>query len=95
MPELPQILGQLDPEYRQSTDPERLIAEIDKLVLHVAWYRQKLEWLESIADEKKMRCSFCQQSPTEFAKLISSPVDTRRAYICDKCIAVCNSILAA
>jgi hypothetical protein len=93
---LPRVLGQLDPEYQQCTDPARLIAEIDKLLLHIAWYRQQLEWLEAVvADDKNMRCSFCQQLSNEVGKLISSPVDSRKAYICDECIAVCNSILAA
>jgi hypothetical protein len=27
------------------------------------------------------------------AKLISSPADGPRSYICDECVAVCNSIL--
>ncbi|HJX85724.1 MAG TPA: ATP-dependent Clp protease ATP-binding subunit ClpX, partial [Candidatus Angelobacter sp.] len=36
---------------------------------------------------------FCQKSQDAVAKLISSPSDYPRAYICDECIAVCNSIL--
>jgi ATP-dependent Clp protease ATP-binding subunit ClpX len=39
------------------------------------------------------RCSFCQKSQEQVGKLISSPGDQARAYICDECIAVCNSIL--
>src|SRR6266545_2281312 len=38
-------------------------------------------------------CSFCKKSQESVAKLISSPSDYPRAYICDECIAVCSSIL--
>ncbi|MBS1833476.1 MAG: ATP-dependent Clp protease ATP-binding subunit ClpX [Acidobacteria bacterium] len=44
------------------------------------------------ADES-LRCSFCHKSQDAVGKLISSPSDYPRAYICDECIAVCNSIL--
>src|SRR6201993_3371017 len=40
-----------------------------------------------------LRCSFCHKSQEAVAKLISSPSDYPRAYICDECVAVCNSIL--
>jgi ATP-dependent Clp protease ATP-binding subunit ClpX len=40
-----------------------------------------------------LRCSFCHKRQDEVAKLISSPSDYPRAYICDECIAVCQSIL--
>jgi hypothetical protein len=40
-----------------------------------------------------LRCSFCHKSQDAVAKLISSPRDYPRAYICDECVAVCNSIL--
>ena len=40
-----------------------------------------------------LRCSFCHKSQDVVGKLISSPSDYPRAYICDECIAVCNSIL--
>src|SRR5690242_7011219 len=40
-----------------------------------------------------LRCSFCHKSQDAVAKLISSPSDYPRAYICDECLAVCNSIL--
>jgi hypothetical protein len=38
-------------------------------------------------------CSFCQKSQDSVAKLISSPSNYPRAYICDECVAVCASIL--
>ena len=45
------------------------------------------------ADTRVLYCSFCRKSQDSVAKLISSPSDYPRAYICDECIAVCASIL--
>ena len=42
---------------------------------------------------KTPQCSFCQKKQDKVAKLISSPSATDEAYICDECVAVCNSIL--
>jgi ATP-dependent Clp protease ATP-binding subunit ClpX len=47
----------------------------------------------SRGSEDSLRCSFCHKSQDAVAKLISSPSDYPRAYICDECVAVCNSIL--
>ncbi|HEY2039367.1 MAG TPA: ATP-dependent Clp protease ATP-binding subunit ClpX [Edaphobacter sp.] len=47
----------------------------------------------SRGSEESLRCSFCHKSQDAVAKLISSPSDYPRAYICDECVAVCNSIL--
>ena len=43
--------------------------------------------------DEALRCSFCHKSQDAVAKLSSSPSDYPRAYICDECVAVCNSIL--
>lgn len=43
--------------------------------------------------EDTLSCSFCHKSQDAVAKLISSPSDYPRAYICDECVGVCNSIL--
>ncbi|MBM3785106.1 MAG: ATP-dependent Clp protease ATP-binding subunit ClpX [Acidobacteria bacterium] len=44
--------------------------------------------------DESLRCSFCHKSQDVVGKLISSPLsDYPRSYICDECIAVCNSIL--
>jgi len=43
--------------------------------------------------DDSLRCSFCHKSQDVVGKLISSPSDYPRAYICDECISVCNSIL--
>src|SRR5438067_12298206 len=47
----------------------------------------------SRGSDESLRCSFCHKSQDAVAKLISSPSDYPRAYICDGCVAVCNSIL--
>jgi ATP-dependent protease Clp ATPase subunit len=45
------------------------------------------------SDDNALQCSFCHKSQDVVGKLISSPSDYPRAYICDECIAVCSSIL--
>src|SRR2546429_5366448 len=47
----------------------------------------------SRGSDESLRCSFCHKSQDAVAKLISSPSDYPRAFICDECVAVCNSIL--
>jgi len=49
--------------------------------------------MKRAGSEEPLRCSFCHKSQDVVGKLISSPSDFPRAYICDECIAVCNSIL--
>ncbi len=43
--------------------------------------------------DEVLRCSFCHKSQEAVRKLISSPDDRFRAYICDECVVACNSIL--
>ena len=43
--------------------------------------------------DETLRCSFCRKSQDAVHKLISSPDEHPRTYICDECVAVCNSIL--
>jgi ATP-dependent Clp protease ATP-binding subunit ClpX len=43
--------------------------------------------------DETLRCSFCHKSQEVVGKLISTPSDYPKAYICDECVAVCNSIL--
>ena len=40
-----------------------------------------------------MNCSFCGKDQNKVGKLISSPHDNPRAFICDQCIAVCVDII--
>lgn len=49
--------------------------------------------MKRTGSDESLRCSFCHKSQDVVGKLISSPSDYPRAYICDECIAVCNSIL--
>jgi ATP-dependent Clp protease ATP-binding subunit ClpX len=49
--------------------------------------------LKRTGSDDSLRCSFCHKSQDVVGKLISSPSDYPRAYICDECIAVCNSII--
>ncbi|MGD0577391.1 MAG: ATP-dependent Clp protease ATP-binding subunit ClpX [Bryobacteraceae bacterium] len=44
-------------------------------------------------NDDSLRCSFCHKTQDVVGKLISSPSEYPRAYICDECITVCNSIL--
>jgi hypothetical protein len=45
-------------------------------------------------NDHTLRCSFCHKSQAEVAKLFSSPSDRpSRAYICNECIDVCNSVI--
>jgi ATP-dependent Clp protease ATP-binding subunit ClpX len=43
--------------------------------------------------DNSLRCSFCQKSEERVGKLISSPSEYPRAYICDECVRVCYFIL--
>ncbi len=49
--------------------------------------------MKRTGSDEALRCSFCHKSQDLVGKLISSPSDYPRAYICDECISVCNSIL--
>jgi ATP-dependent protease Clp ATPase subunit len=40
-----------------------------------------------------VRCSFCKKPADAVRKLISSPKEYARCYICDECVSGCNSIL--
>ena len=43
--------------------------------------------------DETLRCSFCHKAQEAVGKLISSPGESPRSYICDECVTVCNSIL--
>jgi hypothetical protein len=49
--------------------------------------------MQRFASPEPLRCSFCHKSQRRVAKLLSSPSDYPRAYICDECVAVCAAIL--
>src|SRR5258707_6288967 len=43
--------------------------------------------------DEPLRCSFCHKTQEQVEKLISSPSDYPRAYICNECVNVCQTIL--
>ncbi|MFQ5817198.1 MAG: ATP-dependent Clp protease ATP-binding subunit ClpX [Terriglobia bacterium] len=45
------------------------------------------------ASEETLRCSFCHKSQAAVERLIASPGESPRAYICNECVTVCQSIL--
>jgi hypothetical protein len=47
----------------------------------------------SAKGDNSLRCSFCHKAEGDVGKLISSPSNYPRAYICDECITVCNAII--
>ena len=47
---------------------------------------------KSSADES-LRCSFCHKTQEQVEKLISSPSEYPRAYVCNECVTVCQQIL--
>ena len=49
--------------------------------------------MKRLVSDEILRCSFCQKNQDSVGKLISSPGDHPRAYICDECVAICNTIL--
>ena len=49
--------------------------------------------MKRTGSDETLRCSFCHKAQDVVGKLISSPSEYPRAFICDECIAVCNSIL--
>jgi ClpX C4-type zinc finger len=49
--------------------------------------------IRRLGTDDSLRCSFCHKPQDLVGKLISSPSEYPRAYICDECIAVCNAII--
>jgi len=43
--------------------------------------------------EEPLRCSFCRKTQEQVEKLISSPSEYPRSYICNECVGVCQQIL--
>ena len=55
---------------------------------------KKQKSVVSATEEQTLHCSFCDKSQNQIKKLISSPANGRsKAFICDECVAVCNSVL--
>ena len=49
--------------------------------------------MKKLTPDEGLRCSFCHKTQDQVEKLISSPSDYPRAYICDECVRVCDQIL--
>jgi ATP-dependent Clp protease ATP-binding subunit ClpX len=49
--------------------------------------------VKKLTPDEGLRCSFCHKTQDQVEKLISSPSDYPRAYICDECVRVCDQIL--
>jgi ATP-dependent Clp protease ATP-binding subunit ClpX len=49
--------------------------------------------LKRTVTEEIVRCSFCNKPQDEGRKLIAAPGDHPRAFICEECVTVCNSML--
>jgi ClpX C4-type zinc finger len=49
--------------------------------------------MKKIWGDDSLRCSFCKKGQNNVGKLISSPSNYPRAYICDECVAICVAII--
>jgi ATP-dependent Clp protease ATP-binding subunit ClpX len=49
--------------------------------------------VRKLSTDEPLRCSFCHKTQEQVEKLISSPSDYPRAYICNECVGVCQQIL--
>ena len=45
-------------------------------------------------EEEILRCSFCSKTDDQVDTLIANPSErSRRVYICNECVEVCNTVL--
>ena len=49
--------------------------------------------MKRFTPEEPLRCSFCHKTQEQVEKLISSPSEYPRSYICNECVGVCQQIL--
>src|SRR5208337_1641692 len=49
--------------------------------------------VKKYSPDEPLRCSFCHKTQEQVEKLISSPSDYPRAYVCNECVGVCQTIL--
>ena len=49
--------------------------------------------MRKIGNDEPLRCSFCHKTQEQVEKLISSPSDYPRAFVCNECVTVCQQIL--
>ncbi len=49
--------------------------------------------MKRFSPEETLHCSFCHKTQEQVEKLISSPSEYPRSYICNECVTVCQQIL--
>ena len=49
--------------------------------------------MKKLTTDEPLRCSFCHKTQEQVEKLISSPSDYPRAFVCNECVTVCQQIL--
>ena len=49
--------------------------------------------VKRFSPDESLRCSFCHKTQEQVEKLISSPREYPRSYICNECVGVCQQIL--
>ncbi|MFY9527751.1 MAG: ATP-dependent Clp protease ATP-binding subunit ClpX [Candidatus Acidiferrales bacterium] len=49
--------------------------------------------MKRFTPDESLRCSFCHKTQEQVEKLISSPSEYPRSYICNECVGVCQQIL--
>ncbi|HEV2287736.1 MAG TPA: ATP-dependent Clp protease ATP-binding subunit ClpX [Candidatus Acidoferrales bacterium] len=49
--------------------------------------------MKRFSSDEALHCSFCHKTQEQVEKLISSPSEFPRSYICNECISVCQQIL--
>ncbi|MGC1105803.1 MAG: ATP-dependent Clp protease ATP-binding subunit ClpX [Candidatus Acidiferrales bacterium] len=49
--------------------------------------------MKRFSPEETLHCSFCHKTQEQVEKLISSPSEYPRSYICNECVSVCQQIL--
>ncbi len=49
--------------------------------------------MKRFSSEETLHCSFCHKTQEQVEKLISSPSEYPRSYICNECVSVCQQIL--
>jgi ATP-dependent Clp protease ATP-binding subunit ClpX len=49
--------------------------------------------VKKFSTDEPLRCSFCHKTQEQVEKLISSPSEYPRAYVCNECVTVCQQIL--
>src|SRR5437899_12392190 len=69
-----------------------LKSSIFPALLRSAWYHSRSMQAETKPDEP-LRCSFCYKTQEQVDKLISSPPQFPRAYICNECVRACHLML--